>query len=44
MTLEALVSILQDPDNGVPRPSLTVLDNVRIKKGGCEEVYVVDIL
>lgn len=33
VTLEVLVAMLQDPDEGAPRPSREQLENVRIKKG-----------
>ena len=33
VTIEALVAILQDPDQGVPRARTTTLKDVKIRKG-----------
>ena len=33
VSVDALITILQDPDTGVPRPSVSDLANVRLRNG-----------
>ena len=41
VSVDALITILQDPDTGVPRPSVSDLANVRLRNG--EHVIVNDL-
>ena len=33
LTIDALVAVIQDPDNGVPRPRINLLTNVKFHRG-----------